>query len=570
MADRNDHILALDQIFVFEVIFNVGDLGAARRGEFRADSGEFIADDGQHALARTQNVEIVSDLFAECRQLVTDFVAAQSRQALQTQIKNGAGLYFGQPVSAVIGQLMARIGDQHDQRFNVGSGPVACHQPFARCRRIGRGADQLDHFVDIGNSNGEADQNVSAVTRLAEFKLRTPRHDFFAEVRESRDELLEVHQLRPAAINGHHVGTEGRLQRRETVKLVQHHIGHRVALKLDDNAHAVAVGFIAQIGNAVDAFVAHQFSNAFDHRGLVHLIGNFADDDRRFVALAFFKTDAATHHDRAAACVIGRARAGTTQHDAAGRKIRGRHNFNQVFNGNIGIVDQRDAGINNFAQIMRRHIGRHADGNARRAIDQQIGEFSRQNLRLAFRAVIVILKIDRVFIDVIDQRMRRLRHAHFGISHGGGAIAVHRAEIALTINELQTHRKALRHAHQGVVNRLVAMRVIFTDHVTDHAGRFAIGLVEVVALLAHRKQDAAMHRLQPVARVRQRTAHNHAHRVIEIRAAHFVFDGDRRDVFFGRQSAACWRRHRAHTVSAARGRLVARNVIICCVGQGFF
>ncbi len=36
-----------------------------------------------------------------------------------------------------------------------------------------------------------------------------------------------------------------------------------------------------------------------------------------------------------------------------------------------------------------------------------------------------------------------------------------------------------------------------------------------------------MHRLQSVAHVRQSAAHDHTHGVVEIRAAHFLFDGNR-------------------------------------------
>ena len=42
-----------------------------------------------------------------------------------------------------------------------------------------------------------------------------------------------------------------------------------------------------------------------------------------------------------------------------------------------------------------------------------------------------------------------------------------------------------------------------------------------------------MHRLQPVAHVGQGARHDHAHRVIEIRAPHLLFDRDRRDVGAG-------------------------------------
>ena len=104
--------------------------------------------------------------------------------------------------------------------------------------------------------------------------------DLLAEVDEGADQVLEVQQLGPAAVQRHHVGAEGRLQRREAVELVQHHVGHRVALQLDDDAHAVAVGFVAQVGDALDLLLAHELGDLLDQRRLVHLIGDLGDDDR--------------------------------------------------------------------------------------------------------------------------------------------------------------------------------------------------------------------------------------------------------------------------------------------------
>ena len=52
------------------------------------------------------------------------------------------------------------------------------------------------------------------------------------------------------------------LQRREAAELVQHDVGDRVALELDDDAHAVAVGFVAQVGDALDALLAHELGDA--------------------------------------------------------------------------------------------------------------------------------------------------------------------------------------------------------------------------------------------------------------------------------------------------------------------
>ena len=73
----------------------------------------------------------------------------------------------------------------------------------------------------------------------------------------------------------------------------------------------------------------------------------------------------------------------------------------------VGLVDQRDAGVDDLAEIVRRNIGRHADRDAARAIDQQIGEARRQDRRLLLLAVVIGLEIDGVGVDVLDQRQRR-------------------------------------------------------------------------------------------------------------------------------------------------------------------
>src|SRR3981189_371988 len=62
MRDRDHHVLALDQVLVLDLVLLLGDLGLARSGEVALHLGEFGLDDGLHAGARTQDVEVVGDL----------------------------------------------------------------------------------------------------------------------------------------------------------------------------------------------------------------------------------------------------------------------------------------------------------------------------------------------------------------------------------------------------------------------------------------------------------------------------------------------------------------------------
>ena len=95
--------------------------------------------------------------------------------------------------------------------------------------------------------------------------------DLLAERDEGLQHVDQRQHLRLAAVQRHHVGAERGLQRREAIELVEDHVGIGVALQLDDDAIALPVAFVANVGNALDALVAHQFGHLLDHRRLVHL-----------------------------------------------------------------------------------------------------------------------------------------------------------------------------------------------------------------------------------------------------------------------------------------------------------
>ena len=74
----------------------------------------------------------------------------------------------------------------------------------------------------------------------------------------------------------------------------------------------------------------------------------------------------------------------------------------------------------------------------------------------------------------------------------------------------------MNQANQGVIDRAVAVRVVLTHHVTDHARTLAELLVWAVAAVEHRINNAAVHRLHAVAHVWKRAPHDNAHRVVEV------------------------------------------------------
>ena len=527
-CDGHDHVFTFDQVFVVHVAGPVDNLGAARHGEQFAHFAQFVRDDAHDAVAAAQNLKVFLDLAGQLFQFVRDFLDADLGQTLQAQLQNGAGLRFGQVIGAVVVGGVGRIVDQRDVIQDRRRGPAACHQLFARFGGVGGGPDGGHDFVDVGDGHGQTTQDVAAFAGLAQQIGGAARHDILAEVDKAGQEPAQGQLLGSAAVQRQHVTAEIDLHRGKAEQLVQHYLGGGVAFQFHDNPYAVAVGFVLNVRDAFDPFFACGLGDAFDHRGLVHLIGDLVDDDGKAVLADLLDAGLGADDDAAAPLKVGFARAGPAQHGAAGGKVWAGHIVDQLLGGQVGVFDQRQRGIDNLAQIVRRDVGGHADRNAARAVDQHVREARRQNGGFFLLAVIVVLEIDCFLVDVGQQVGGGLVHAHFGIAHGGGVIAVHRAKVALTVQQRQRHREILCHPHQRVINRAVAVRVILTHHIAHGTGGLAVGFVVRVAGFVHRKQDAPVHRFQPVTQIGDGAADDDRHGVIQIGCAHLVFDGDRR------------------------------------------
>ncbi len=237
---------------------------------------------------------------------------------------------------------------------------------------------------------------------------------------------------------------------------------------------------------------------------------------------------ARAHLQAAAADFVGRRDFRVARDDlAAAREVRARHQLHQLRMRELRIADQRHRRGGHLAQVVRRDFGGQAHRDARGAVEQHEGQARRQQLRLLERAVVVRHEVDRALVDLVEQQLRDRREARFRVTHRRRAVAVARAEVALAVDQRVAHREVLRQAHQRVVGRLVAVRVVLAEHVAHHARRLhGLGVV-AQAHLVHREQDPALHRLLAVADVGQRAALDHAHRVVEIGALGVVAERQR-------------------------------------------
>ena len=234
------------------------------------------------------------------------------------------------------------------------------------------------------------------------------------------------------------------------------------------------------------------------------------------------------HHEAAAAGFVGLGDAALAVEKSAGREVGPLHVLEHFEQSGFGILHQLDGGVNDFSQVVRRNVRRHADRDAVRPVDDQRGNPRGQNRGLVGGLIEVGHHVDGFHLDVGHHLFGDALHAALGVPIGRGRIAIDRTKVSLAIDQRIAQRPRLRHAHQRVVHRRVAVRMVLLQALAHHAGALGVALVVLQALSVHGRENAAMHGLQSVAGIGQRAPDDHRHRVGEIRAAHLLFnvDGD--------------------------------------------
>ncbi len=165
----------------------------------------------------------------------------------------------------------------------------------------------------------------------------------------------------------------------------------------------------------------------------------------------------------------------------------------------IRIVDLRADAVDTLAQIVRRDVGRHADGNAGAAIDEKIRKRCREHRGLLAGLVVVRNEIDGPLVHVGHERLRRgaaSRASAYRMDAGGSPSTL--AEVALPIDRaFRACAHGWRHVHERGVDRLVAVRMVVAHRLTDDLRALEVLAIRLHSELVHREKNAALRRLQP-------------------------------------------------------------------------
>ena len=489
-----------------------------------ADLNQLAADDG-HELGRVGEDRLeLEDQLGQLLVLGLDLLALEAGEPLEPHVEDGLGLALVEAVGALLGLLdlglgsaaaleeageaLERLGEQ------LGLGLVG----------VGARADQRDDAVDRVDGDAEALDDLAPGHRLVEVEAAAAGDDRAPMVDEVAQALAEVEDLRPAVDDGDHVDPERGLEIAHLVELVEDDLGGRVLLDRDPDPHAGAVGVVLNVGDALDLLVTDELGDALDQAGLVDLVGDLGDDDRLAALVVLLDLAAGSDRDRAAALEVGLLDPGGAEDDAAGREVGPLDVVEQLTDLDRGVVDHRDGRVDQLGEVVRRDVGRHADRDPDRAVEQQVGDLGRQDRRLELFFVVVGDPVDGVLLEVGQELAGELLHPHLRVAHGRRRVPVDRAEVALTVDQRVAHGEVLGEADQRVVDGRVTVGVVLADHVPDHARRLLVGLRVGVLELVHRIENSAMHRLEPVADVGQGSGDDDGHRVVQEGATHLVFD----------------------------------------------
>ena len=348
---------------------------------------------------------------------------------------------------------------------------------------------------------------VLAVAGLGEEEGGAAADDVAAMVEEGADGGVERELLGLAVVDGQEDHGEGLLHLGVLVELVEDDLVLGTALEADVDAHAVAVGLVAELvaGDVGDDALVDELGDALHELGLVDLVGDLVDDDGFAAAGDVFDFDLGADHEAAAAGAVGLGDVGAAEEDAAGGEVGAEDVLEAEVEVGLRLLrrlgQEGDAGVEDFGEVVGRDVGGHADGDAGAAVDDEVGDAGGEDGGLEGGLVVVGDEVDGVHVDVGEHLAGEAGEAGLGVTHGGWGVAVYGAEVSLAVDHEVTEAEGLGEANHGVVDGGVAVGMVVAHDVADDLGGFGVLLVELEAHLLHAVEDAAVDGLEAVADV---------------------------------------------------------------------
>ncbi len=293
------------------------------------------------------------DLFV----FILDLLALERRQTAQLHVEDRLGLQVGQLETL--------------------------HQPFFGHVGIRRLADGLDHLVQVGQGDQQAFQDVRPRPGLGQLEFRAAGDDHPAVLDVELQRPFQREQPRLAVDQRQQLHAERRLQRRVLEELVEHllaagrPLGSSTTMLMPRRSDSSRRSEMSSSRPSRASSAMRSIS-----AGLVDLVRDFGDDDAVPPARVLLDLRLRPDHQPALAGAVGLLDPVHADDHPARREVRPRHDAPSTRRRSRRRTGRsRRSGscmrVRQLAQVVRRDVGRHADGDARRAVEQQVGQARR-------------------------------------------------------------------------------------------------------------------------------------------------------------------------------------------------
>ena len=200
------------------------------------------------------------------------------------------------------------------------------------------------------------------------------------------------------------------------IQVVDDHLRQRIPLDLDDDT-CVLVRLIAHRRDVCDDLLVYKVGNPLHQHGAVDVERNLGDNNLLAAAFKLLEADLAPHFHAAASGGEILLHSLQPADHAAGREVRPFDMLHQLLERDLWTVDLRTDAVDDLAQVMRRHIRGHADGDAGAAVDQQVWERGGEDCRLGAGLVVVGNEIHRLLVHVLHDYRAERRQPGFSVPH---------------------------------------------------------------------------------------------------------------------------------------------------------
>ena len=323
------------------------------------------------------------------------------------------------------------------------------------------------------------------------------------------DNFDKSHEFGLAVRYRDHIHAVSTLEIGEFEKRSESFFGICIAAQSYDGSHAVSVRLVVYLLYKSESvfFLFSQFVYLGQKQRFVDLIRELRDNYEISVAVLFDKR-VGTHGYLAFARRVSLSYTLVVYDYAARREIGRGYVFHHLVESYAAVVYVCYYAVDDFTKVVRRYVGGKTYRYTRSAVDEKIGESARQYVRLLKTVVKVERERNRFFVEIAQHFHCYRGKPCLRITHCRRSVAVHTAEVAVSVYEHHTRIERLRKPYHRVVYAAVAVRMVFTEALANDSRRLLVRFVGSGAQLVHRIKYTSLNGFESVLDSRERSVEN--------------------------------------------------------------